>query len=218
MRFVARHVLTGLMTILPVVLTVYLLYWFVVTTEALLGDLIRLLIPAQAYRPGMGVAMGLLVAFAVGLLMHAYVVQRLFALGEQLIYHMPVIKSVYRALRDFLDYFSPHKQKEFDQVVAVTVGESGMQLIGFVTQSDYDKLPHDFREEGSVMVYIPLSYMIGGFAVLMPRSAIRVIDMGMEEAMRFVLTAGVTASDDSAAGSRRGEKPGREPPEAPPRS
>ncbi len=196
-RFITRHVLTGLMTILPVVLTAYLLYWFAVTAETLLGGLLRLVLPAHAYWPGMGLVAGLVVAFVIGLLMHAYVVQRLFALGEQLIYHTPVIKSVYRALRDFLDYFSPQKQKEFEQVVAVTLGNSGMQMIGFVTQHDYDKLPQGLRAEGSVLVYIPLSYMIGGHTVLVPRSALTPLEMSMEEAMRFTLTAGVTSSDST---------------------
>jgi uncharacterized membrane protein len=184
------------MTILPVVLTVYLLYWFAITAETLLGDLLRLVLPPHAYWPGMGLAAGLVVAFVIGLMMHAYIVQRLFAMGEQLLYHTPIIKSIYRALRDFLDYFSPQKQKEFEQVVAVTLGDSGMQVIGFVTQHDYNKLPEDFREEGSVLVYLPLSYMIGGYAVLMPRSALRPIDMSMEDAMRFTLTAGVTSTSE----------------------
>jgi len=184
------------MTILPVVLTVYLLYWFAVTAEALLGTLLRLVLPANAYWPGMGLVAGLAVAFIIGLLMHAYIVQRLFAMGEKLIYHTPIIKSVYRALRDFLDYFSPNRQKDFEQVVSVTLSENGMKVIGFVTQHDYSKLPEGFREEQSVLVYIPLSYMIGGYAVLMPRSALQPLDMSMEEAMRFTLTAGVTSRQD----------------------
>ena len=192
-RFIARHVLTGLVTILPVLLTVYLLYWFADTAETLLGGLLRLILPVNAYHPGMGLVAGLVVAFVIGLLMHAYIVQRLFAMGEQLIYHTPIIKSIYRALRDFLDYFSPQRQQEFEQVVSVTMGDSGMKLIGFVTQHDYEKLPEGFREEESVLVYLPLSYMIGGYAVLMPRSALEPLDMSMEEAMRFVLTAGVTS-------------------------
>lgn len=192
-KFITRHILTGLMTILPVLLTFYLLYWFALTAETLLGSLMRLVLPPESYRPGMGLVAGLLVAFVMGLLMHAYLVQRLFAMGEQLLYHTPVIKSVYRALRDFLDYFSPRKEKEFEQVVSVTLGDNGMQVIGFVTQHDYEKLPEGFREVQSILVYIPLSYMIGGFAVLVPRSAVRPVAMSMEEAMRFALTAGVTA-------------------------
>jgi uncharacterized membrane protein len=197
MRFIGKHILTGLITILPVVLTLYLIYWFTVSAESVLGDIIRVWLPEDAYRPGMGVVAGLIAAFLVGLLMHAYVVQRLFEQGESLLSHMPVIKSIYPALRDFLNYFSPSAKKEFDQVVSVTLGDTGMSVIGFVTQSGPDSLPKEFRGEDSVLVYLPLSYMIGGYAVVMPRSAVRPIDMSMEEAMRFTLTAGVTGSNGS---------------------
>lgn len=193
-KFISKHILTGLVAILPVVLTIYLLYWFVVTAESVLGDMIRLWLPEDLYRPGMGLIAGLVATFIVGLLMHAYVVQKLFAKGEILLYRTPVIKSIYPALRDFLNYFSPATKKEFDQVVAVTFGDTGMQVIGFVTQTNPENLPEDFREEDSVLVYLPLSYMIGGYAVLMPRSAIRPVDMKMDEAMRFTLTAGVTGA------------------------
>jgi len=191
-KFIGKHILTGLITILPVVLTLYLLYWFAVSAESVLGNMIRLWLPEDWYWPGMGLIAGLLAAFITGLLMHAYVVQMLFARGEKIFYRTPVIKTIYQALRDFLNYFSPGTKKEFDQVVAVTLGDTGMQVVGFVTQADPESLPEDFREEDSILVYLPLSYMIGGYAVLMPRSAVRPIDISMEEAMRFTLTAGVT--------------------------
>ena len=109
---------------------------------------------------------------------------------------------MYRAIRDFFDYFSPTSKKEFEQVVAVSIGNTGMQVIGFVTQANPQHLPEDFREQDNILVYMPLSYMIGGYAVLMPRSAVRPLNMSMEEAMRFTLTAGVTSvttSDTDAA-------------------
>jgi len=196
-KFISKNILTGLVTILPVVLTIYLLYWFAVTAESVLGRIIHLWLPENLYWPGMGVIVGLAAVFTIGLLMHAYVVQRLFAKGEKLLYHTPVIKSIYSALRDFLNYFSPDNKKEFKQVVAVSLGGTGMQVIGFVTQANPEKLPEDFREQDSILVYLPLSYMIGGYAVLVPRSAVRPVDMNMEEAMRFTLTAGVTGASSS---------------------
>lgn len=191
LKFITRHIFTGLITILPVLLTVYLLYWFTITTESLLGEMIRLIIPNGFYWPGMGLAVGLVAVFLIGLMMHAYIVQRLFEKGEKILYRMPLIKSVYRAIRDFFDYFSPTKEKEFEQVVSVSIGDTGMEVIGFVTQTAKENLPEDFRGEDKILVYMPLSYMIGGYAVLMPRSAVRFLDMNMEEAMRFTLTAGV---------------------------
>ena len=194
MKFISRNILTGLVAILPIALTLYLLYWLAVTAETALGGMIRLFLPELMYWPGMGLVATILVMFLVGLLMHAYVFQRLFARGERLLYHTPLIKTVYRAIRDFFDYFSPSSKKEFEQVVAVNIGDTGMQVIGFVTQAIPERLPEDFRDEDSILVYLPLSYMIGGYAVLMPRSAVRPLGMSMEEAMRFTLTAGVTGS------------------------
>ncbi|MFP5504578.1 MAG: DUF502 domain-containing protein [Gammaproteobacteria bacterium] len=198
MGSIGKNILTGLITILPVVLTLYLLYWLVVSTESLLGGALRYVLPAGVYKPGMGVVIGVLVAFTVGLLMHTLLMQRLFRLSERIFYRLPLVKSVYLAIRDFLDYFSPEKKKEFQQVVAVTLGDTGMQLIGFVTQSDPAHLPEDLRREDSVLVYLPMSYMIGGYAILVPRSAVRPVNMSMESAMRFILTAGVTGTPATA--------------------
>jgi uncharacterized membrane protein len=208
LKFISRNFFTGLVTILPVALTLYLLYWLAVSAEAVLGGMIRLVLPEQLYWPGMGVIAGLLAVFVIGLLMHAYLIQRLFSLGEQLFYRMPVINSVYRSIRDFFEYFSPDRKKEFEQVVAVSIAGTGMEVIGFVTQASPEKLPEDFRGEDSVLVYIPLSYMIGGYAVLMPRSAVRPLAMSMEDAMRFTLTAGVAGTTPVPVAREKTDKTG----------
>lgn len=198
LKSISKTFFTGLFTILPVVLTLYFLYWMVVSTESALGSMIRLALPEDRYWPGMGTIVGLLVVFLVGVLMNAYLVRRLFALGEQILYHLPLVKSVYRAIRDFFNYFSPAKEKEFEQVVSVSIGDTGMQVIGFISQAIPENLPEEFREGDNILVYIPLSYMIGGYAVLMPRSAVRPLNMSMEEAMRFTLTAGVTGTNTNS--------------------
>ncbi len=146
-------------------LTAYLLYWLAVSAWYWLGNLIRMALPAHWYWPGMGLVAGLGVVFGVGLLMHAYVVQRLFAMAEEMLYHVPLIKSVYRAIRDFFDFFSPAKQQDFNQVVAVSLGDTGMEAVGFVTEARTERLPADLRGEDNILVYFPLSYMIGGYAV-----------------------------------------------------
>lgn len=54
-----------------------------------------------------------------------------------------------------------------------------MQVIGFVSQAIPENPPEGFREEDSILVYLPLSYMIGGYAVLIPRSAVRPLKISM---------------------------------------
>jgi len=188
-KSISKILITGFITLLPVVLTIYLLYWLAVSSEQVMGSALRLVLPEAAYFPGLGMIAGLVVVFIVGLMMNAYMVRQLFALGEQLLYRLPLIKTVYRAFRDFFDFFSP-KKNQFGQVVAVTV--HGVELVGFVTQEDPQRLPESFRERDSVLVYLPMSYMVGGYTILIPRSELRPLKMSMEEAMRFVLTAGIT--------------------------
>ena len=203
LKFIGKQILTGLVAILPVFLTIYLVYWLATMVETLLGNLIRQWLPDNLYWPGMGLLAGLVVLFIIGLLTHAYVVQVFISRSEQLLYNTPVIKSIYSAFRDFLDYFSPSRKKDFDQVVAVTLGDGNMQMVGFVTQSNPDNLPESLRSPDHVLVYLPLSYMIGGFAVLVPRNAVRPVDMTMEEAMRFTLTAGVTGPNVRPGGDEK---------------
>lgn len=196
LKSMGKILLTGFITLLPAVLTIYLLYWLAVSSERLMGGVIHRFLPEAYYWPGLGMLAGLVIVFIVGLMMNAYFVRRLFDLGEQILYRLPLIKTIYRAIRDFFDFFSP-KNKGFGQVVAVSF--NNMQVIGFVTQENPDKLPESFREQDSVLVYIPMSYMIGGFTVFIPRSEVRPLNMSMDEAMRFTITAGITGKTLSKA-------------------
>lgn len=193
-KSISKILITGFITLLPVVLTIYLLYWLALSSEHVMGNALKLVLPDTIYFPGLGMIAGLVVVFIVGLMMNAYMVRQLFALGEQLLYRLPLIKTVYRAFRDFFDFFSP-KKEQFGQVVAVTV--NGMELVGFITQENPQRLPESFRGRDSVLVYLPMSYMVGGYTVLVPRSDLRTLKMSKEEAMRFVLTAGITGKNEA---------------------
>ncbi|MCP5246233.1 MAG: DUF502 domain-containing protein [Burkholderiales bacterium] len=186
---IGRTLLTGLITILPIVLTLYLLYWLAISSENVMRSALHLIFPDLAYFPGLGMIVGMVVVFFVGLMMKAFIVRQLFLFSEQILYRLPLIKTIYRAMRDLFDFFTP-KENKFGRVV--TVNFNGMELIGFVTQEDTTKLPASFKSKEGVLVYIPMSYMIGGFTVLIPRKDIHHCSMSMDEAMQFVLTAGIT--------------------------
>lgn len=191
-KYISKTLLTGFITLLPMVLTIYLLYWLSISSEEVLGNALRYVLPHNTYFPGLGMFAGLTVVFLVGLMMNAYLVRKLFSLGEAILYRLPLIKSVYRAFRDFFDFFSPNKEG-LGQVVSVTL--NGMELVGFVTQEDQQRLPPSFRDRDSVLVYLPMSYMVGGYTILVPRSDLRPLQMSRDEAMRFILTAGITGKN-----------------------
>ncbi len=199
-KSIGKTLITGIITVLPIVLTIYLLYWLVVSSERVMGTALRWALPEVVYFPGLGTIAGLVVVFLVGLLMKAVLIRQLFAFSEEILYHLPIIKTVYRAIRDLFDFFSP-KQENFGRVVIVNF--NNMEIIGFITQEDPQRLPESLRNQDSVLVYIPMSYMIGGFTFLIPRADVRPCQMNMEEAMRFALTAGITGkSDDTKSGKK----------------
>ncbi len=195
MRAIYKYTLTGFITLLPAILTLYLLYWFVITTESFLGGMISTVISDAFYKPGMGVVAGLLVAFFVGLMMQTVIAKQLLSVFDRFMHRLPLFKSVYLSIRDLLDFFSLEKKKDFEQVVAINLGEN-KQIIGLVTQTDMSLMPQGFNQQDSLLVYIPMSYGIGGFAVLVPSNSVTPVDMGMEDAMRFSLTAGVTGGTE----------------------
>ena len=188
-KSIGTTLITGFITILPIVLTIYLLYWMVVSSEEFMGAALRYVLPDVIYFHGLGTLVGLAVVFVIGLLMKAVLVRQLFAFGENILYHLPIIKTVYRAIRDLFDFFSP-KSENFGRVVIVEI--AGLEIIGFVTQENEERLPEAFRDRDCVLVYLPMSYMIGGYTLLVPRAQTRPCNMRMDEAMRFALTAGIT--------------------------
>ena len=191
-KSISKILLTGFITLLPVILTAYLLYWLAVSSENVMGTALRWALPNAVYFPGMGMIAGLIVVFIVGLLMKAILIRQVFSFGEKILYQLPLIKTVYRAMRDLFDFFTP-KEQGLGEVVAVTY--NGSEMIGFITQSDEKKLPESFREQDKVLVYLPMSYMIGGFTVFIPREHVRPLKMTKDEAMRFALTAGITGKN-----------------------
>jgi uncharacterized membrane protein len=189
MRTVGRLLAKGLLTILPIVLTVYFIYWLGVTTESLLSGLLKVWLPAEIYVPGMGLVAGFVVLIVIGLLVNAYVVRRVITFSESLILRIPVVKTVYSAVRDLTGLMKVgEKGGELQRVVMVQFGPG--KVIGFVTQENAT-LPGLGSDEELVAVYMPMSYQIGGYTLYLPRDRIEPTDLTVEAAMRIVLTGGI---------------------------
>ncbi len=198
MKSLGRIFLTGVLTVLPVLATAYLLIWLFTTAELFLGKPLRWLIPDDYYRGGMGLLVGIIVIFVVGVLMRAYIVRRVFEFSERILLEIPLIKTIYAALRDFFGMFAGESDSESLQVVTVTLPGSRFRLMGFVTRDEFSDLPEGIAEPGEVAVYLPMSYQIGGFTVFMPRTQLSPVQMSREQAMRFVLTAGLKSKPNGS--------------------
>ena len=198
MKRIIRTLLAGVATILPLVITAYLLYWLATSAEKSLGRLISLVLPEGWYWPGMGIAAAIVLIFVVGLLMQAWGVRSLVAWIERIVLRIPFIKTVYGAVRDLIGFITQSKDSGLRQVVAVTIGDKNIKLIGFVTREDLAGLPKEIGGQKKIAVYLPMSYQLGGYTIIVPRSAVKPLDMSLEEATRFVLTGGVAADPQAS--------------------
>ena len=193
MKSVSKTFLTGLVTILPLLATLYILFWLSTAAESILGKAIRFVLPDRIYLPGMGIAVGIILVFLVGLFMHTLIVRKIFEWGENLLFRIPFIKSVYGSFRDFLQFVSDSGKKGGvrEQVVMVNLGDTKMEMMGIVTRRDFSNLPEGVGGDGDIAVYLPMSYQIGGHTVIVPKSSVRPVETSREQAMKFILTAGM---------------------------
>lgn len=188
--------LQGLIAILPIALTVYLVYWLAASAESVLGKAMRFIIGDGYYVPGLGVLAGFLITLGIGLLLRIWLFRKVFSLGEALLRRIPGIKSLYGSIRDMVGFFDASKQKEFDKTVMVALGDENVRLMGLVTRESFRDLPEGIGDEQTVAVYLPMSYQLGGFTVMVPKARIRPVDMTVDQAMQFVLTAAVSPKNE----------------------
>lgn len=180
----------GLATIIPIALTLIIVFWLAGLAEGGVGRLIQLVLPQSWYVQGMGLVGGILLVLLIGLLSEVYLFRKLIDFGEGILDRMPVVKSVFRATKDFVDYFSSEDGNRFGQAVMVRHPELKIGIMGFVTREDFSELP--FGEEGEVAVYLPLSYQVAGYTIFVPREWLEPIDMPFEESIRLILTAAMS--------------------------
>lgn len=188
MKFLARLFFRGLAAILPLALTGGLVWWAVAAGEQLLHQAVLLFVDEQHYRPGMAFLLSIALVMAVGLLMYSFVVRQVYRRLTSLLERIPVVKSVYGMVVDVVRLFGSADERPFRKVVLVAHQE-GFEQIGFLTREGFDDMPE--VGDGKVAVYLPMSYQLGGFTIVVPRSRVREIDMKVEDALRFCVTAGV---------------------------
>ena len=189
-----KYFFRGLITVLPLALTIYLLYLFLAWTEGVALTFLRPFI-GGFYVPGMGLLLGILGILAIGYLVSKERVQRFLTLVEMPFTNLPVVKSIYSSLKSFADYFSPSSKNTAQQVVILRIPGQQLELVGLVTRRGMDGLPEGFTQGERVAVYLPMGYMIGGYTVFVPQEWVQPIEMSVEEAMRSSLIAWMARSE-----------------------
>lgn len=181
----------GLITLLPIAITIYITYSAVIILENLLGSILRQVL--NPYVPGLGLLLTLVLIFIFGLLLNNFLMARILKFIEDKIIQVPFIKAIYSPLRDLMNLFNKRETSELQSVVLVNIGPQGAQALGLVTRESFRDIPTLKSTEGKVAVYFPFSYGLGGYTFLVPRSQITKLDIPIEKAMSLAITGWVKA-------------------------
>jgi uncharacterized membrane protein len=186
----------GLLVILPLAGTIYLLHYFYQLINSLgvswfsKGGTASKWFDAVIHLPGAGIFLILVTVTLIGFLARWLFVQKLLALLEKGIQRLPLVKGVYGTLKDTINAFIGD-QRSFDTVVFVTV--AGSKRMGFLTVKEPRFTTRDGKEY--IGVYFPQSMQFAGDLHWFEASEVEVLDLSVDEALRMILSAGVAGKN-----------------------
>lgn len=188
--------LTGIVVVAPVVITAYLV-WTIITW---VDDKIVPLVPA-AYNPGSylpfqvpGFGLVIFVVFTafVGYLTRNLFGKRLVSLGEAWVERMPIVRSIYNALKQIVETILSQSKTSFKQACLIEYPREGLWAIAFVSTETKGELPGKIGREELMSVFLPTTpNPTSGFLLFVPRENVIMLDMTIEEAAKLIISAGL---------------------------
>ena len=183
MKRLAKYFFSGLIFLVPIGVTAYIIWKVVTVIDGWLG----------LGTPGLGVLVVIAAVTITGFLVRLFVVAPLVRVLERLLSRLPFVKMLYRAIRDLLSAVVGDERR-FDQPVLVRVSD-GISVIGFVTRSSLE----DLNLPGRAAVYLPQSYNFAGQTLVVDAERIEPLEVPSAELMTFVVSAGVSGAPAEAS-------------------
>jgi uncharacterized membrane protein len=181
MNWLIKNFLRGLVIVVPIALTLYLLYEAFVRIDRLLN------LPT----PGAGFAITIVTIIAIGAVASNFFVRKFLRMTEVIFTRAPLVRLIYASIKDLLEAFVGDK-KRFDQPVAVTITD-GVRTLGFITQDDLGFL----TLPGQIAVYLPFSYSMAGTLVVVSRERVEALAVDSANVMALVISGGVSRGGDA---------------------
>jgi len=167
--------LRGLLTLLPIAVTIYVVYAGVLIFENILGGLVKTLLPEQTYVPGLGFVLTIILILIFGLLLNNLILQTVLKKLEESLKSIPLIKAVYSPIRDLMNLFTKNRGPDsLQSVVLVKWGAGGASpySVGLITRDSFEDLPQ-LHGQDLVAVFLPFSYGLGGNPILFKKDQIQ---------------------------------------------
>jgi uncharacterized membrane protein len=202
MSFLRRYLVAGLLVWLPLGAT-----YLVINLLVGWMDNSLLLLP-EAYRPdnlfgfhipGLGVLLSLLILLLTGLVAANLLGSKIVSMWERLLARIPLVRSVYSAVKQMVETMFADKGKSFRKVILVEFPRRGLWTLAFLT-SDEGGAVQRATGRDVVNVYVPTTpNPTGGYFVLVPKEDIRELDMSVDDGLKMLLSMGAVNPDDGLA-------------------
>ena len=199
---VAQLFFQGVVVLAPIGVTIWVIVSLFNWVDNFLPNLLNFIFPLQFAEvngqipkvTGLGFVVAITLVLFIGWLSSLFFVERLMSIFDKLLEKTPGVKIIYSSVKDFLEAFAGNKKK-FDQPVLVNVDATDVWRIGFITQKNTEH----FGLKDFVTVYVPHSYAISGITYIVSADRIKKMPKGVNasEAMKYVVSGGVTTVDDA---------------------
>ncbi|PLR98881.1 DUF502 domain-containing protein [Bacillus sp. T33-2] len=189
MRTLLKNFINGILTIVPIILVVYVIYKMFMFLDGLLGNLLKPHLKDD-YIPGIGLLATIALVTALGWLSTRFITGSVIKLVDRLLEKIPVVKTIYSVIKDTVHSFLGER-KSFSKVALITVPGTEMKSLGFITASELESFYSPLKDY--VAVYVPQTFQVAGFTFLVPKEHIEIIGVKPEDAMKFILSGGMTS-------------------------
>ena len=207
---------TGLLIVLPGVVTLAVVKWFFGTissfTDALLFFLPHYLKPELIYVNGQSGAMfwywsllALVVGVAgvsvVGGMTRYYIGKQLIAWADNAMLHVPVLNKIYGTIKQVDEAFTSGKKSSFKTVVLVEYPREGIYSVGFITSEQADEAEAKTNQK-CVCVFIPTTPIpTGGFLIIVPEEKVIKLDMSVADGFKYIISLGAISQEQKSFSS-----------------
>lgn len=185
-----NYLIRGLLVVVPIALSIYIVVIAVTTVDSWinLNNILGVDPKTGESRniPGLGLITVLGIILLAGIIVTNLVTEPVYLWFQKWMKKLPLINFIYSSIKDLTEAFVGD-EKKFTQPVLVEV-EAGLHKIGFLTKSDLEML--DLQDQ--MIVYFPFSYSFAGQVYVVDKHRIKPLNMGGAEAMKLVLSGGVS--------------------------
>lgn len=193
MKQLRNTMLTGLIALLPLYLTVTLLVWLFRTVDSVAQPWLQGVLGIEIW--GLGVLVTVAIVFIAGLIVSSMSGALFLGWMDRFLEHVPIVKGLYRGIKQIVDSFNPNNPSGFKEFVFVKLHDGGGFNAGFLT-SEFSLLQEDGTRRDLAAVFIPSNHLYLGAIHIVDRARIVRTAMTLQEGATFALSAGASAKGE----------------------